>query len=245
MTLLIVSFIAGVLTILAPCVLPLLPVIVGGSVVRSDGRRRAAWYRPVVISASLALSIIVFTLLLKATTALLGVPTAVWQVVAGVIILLFGVSMVFPKFWEQIMIATRLQARSNQLLGKSTAKGGLGGDILLGVSLGPVFSSCSPTFALIVAAVLPVSFSEGLLYLSAYAIGLSAMLLLVALAGQALVKKIGWTLNPEGWFNKVVGLVFAIVGLVLIFGLDKKIQAFVLEQGWYDPISQIEESFRR
>jgi cytochrome c biogenesis protein CcdA len=245
MTLLIVSFIAGVLTILAPCVLPLLPVVVGGSLARSGDNGNSPWRRPLIVTASLAISVIIFTLLLKATTILLGVPTAVWQVIAGVIVIFFGVTMLAPRLWEEIMIRTRLQARSSQLMGKTTTKKGVSGDVLLGLSLGPVFSSCSPTYALIVAAVLPVSFGEGFVYLMAYAVGLSAMLLLVTLLGKSLVDKLGWTLNPRGWFHKIIGIIFLIVGAGLIFGLDKKVQEFVLDQGWYDPIMHVEESFRR
>lgn len=244
MTLIIISFIAGVLTILAPCVLPLLPVIVGGSLARS-GENGNPWRRPLIVTASLALSVILFTLLLKATTALLGVPVMVWQIVAGVIVILFGVTMLAPRLWEELMIRTRLQARSNQLMAKSSTKKGVGGDILLGLSLGPVFSSCSPTYALIVATVLPASFAEGVVNLIAYAVGLSAMLLLVTLLGKSLIDKLGWTLNPHGWFYKIVGTIFLIVGIGLILGWDKDIQEFVLEQGWYDPIIHIEESFRR
>jgi cytochrome c-type biogenesis protein len=243
MTLLIISFVAGVLTILAPCVLPLLPVIVAGSLAR--GGQNSTWRRPLIVTASLALSVVLFTLLLKASTALLGVPTAVWQVIAGVIVILFGITMLAPRLWEELMIRTRLQARSSQLMSKSSGKKGVAGDILLGLSLGPVFSSCSPTYALIVASVLPASFIEGLVNLIAYAVGLSAMLLLVTLLGRSLVDKLGWTLNPRGWFYKIVGVLFVLVGLGLIFGIDKKVQEFVLENGWYDPIMHIEESFRR
>jgi len=74
--LLLLSFVAGILTVAAPCVLPLLPVIVGGSIVRTDADTRVAerqWFRPVIIATSLAASVVIFTLLLKATTALLGV----------------------------------------------------------------------------------------------------------------------------------------------------------------------------
>lgn len=244
MTLIIISFIAGVLTILAPCVLPLLPVIVGGSLARS-GESGNPWRKPLIVTASLALSVVLFTLLLKATTALLGIPVMVWQVVAGVIVILFGVTMLAPRLWEELMIRTRLQARSSQLMAKSSTKKGVGGDILLGLSLGPVFSSCSPTYALIVATVLPASFGEGVINLLAYAVGLSAMLLLVTLLGKSLISKLGWTLNPHGWFYKIIGSIFLIVGVGLILGWDKDIQEFVLEQGWYDPIIHIEESFRR
>lgn len=241
MTLLIASFLAGVLTIAAPCILPLLPVIIGGSLVRGS---REVW-RPVVITASLAVSVVIFTLLLKATTALLGVPVMVWQVIAATIVILLGITLVFPVVWERFMVATNLQAKANQLLGASGGHKGVGGDIMFGAALGPVFNSCSPTYALIVAAILPASFSEGLLYLIAYALGLSLALLLVAFLGRAVTVKLGWLTNPKGWFTKVVGVLLIIVGIAVLFGLDKAFQTFVLEQGWYAPIEHLEQGLVR
>lgn len=243
--LLLLSFVAGILTVAAPCVLPLLPVIVGGSIVRTDADAAVAerqWYRPVIIAASLAVSVVVFTLLLKATTALLGVPQIVWQLIAGGILVLFGLTLVFPRLWERVMELTGLQNRANLALDRSHRRGGIGGDILLGAALGPTFSSCSPTYALILATVLPVSFAEGLLYIVVYALGLAITLLLVAFLGQAFARKLGWLSNPSGWLRRTVGILLIIVGLAVIFGLDKQFQAFVLEQGWYDPIEQFERS---
>jgi cytochrome c-type biogenesis protein len=246
MELLVVSFVAGVLTVLAPCILSLLPVIVGGSMVYGEENpSRPSMRRPLVIVASLAASIILFTLLLKATTLLLGVPTSVWSIIAGGIVVLFGVNLLFPSLWEKLMIATGLQAHANQLMGRSQQNKGVKKDILLGASLGPVFNSCSPTYALVVAVILPTSFLTGLGYLVAYAIGLSAMLLLISLLGRAAVAKLRWLAKPDGAFKKIIGILFIVVGLAVMFGLDKKLQAYVLEHGWYDPIMKVEESFRK
>ena len=66
------SLIAGALTVLAPCVLPFLPVIVGGSL--GHGSRR----RPYLIAGALVVSLLVFTLLLKASTAFLNIDRACW-----------------------------------------------------------------------------------------------------------------------------------------------------------------------
>ncbi|MBG6056407.1 cytochrome c biogenesis protein CcdA [Salinibacterium sp. CAN_S4] len=244
--LLLLSFVAGILTIAAPCVLPLLPVIVGGSIVRTDANVTVAdrtWFRPLVIAGSLAASVVLFTLLLKATTALLGVPQIVWQVIAGGILIGFGLTLVFPALWERLMIATGLQNRANAALDRSYRKSGVGGDILLGAALGPTFSSCSPTYALILATILPVSFAEGVLYIVVYAAGLAIALLLVAFLGQAFARKLGWLSSPSGWFRRVVGILLMIVGVAVIVGLDKQFQAFVIDQGWYDPIANFEEGF--
>lgn len=243
MALLILSFIAGVLTVAAPCVLPLLPVIVGGSVLQSQkDKADRKWLRPIVIAAGLAVSVVTFTLLIKATTALLGVPQIVWQILSGGIVILLGLNYLWPHAWEKLSAKSFI--RTNALLGKAYKKGGFGGDVLLGAALGPVFSSCSPTYALIVATVLPVSFAKGLAYLIAYAIGMSLTLLLVAYLGQAFVTKLKWLSDPNGWFKKVIGIIFIAVGLAVIFGVDKKIQTYVLEQGWYAPVSNVEKQLR-
>lgn len=242
MDFLVLSFIAGALTVAAPCILPLLPVIIGGTAALSDEspKKQSRWYRPLIVAGSLAASVVVFTLLLKATTALLGIPQSVWNILAGAIILVLGVNLLLPVLWEKFMIVSGLYLASNRLLGASTKKG-IARDILTGAALGPVFSSCSPTYALIVAAILPASFSKGVLYLAAYALGLAAVLLLVALAGQSAVKKLGWLSNPHGWFRRTIGILFIVVGVAVTFGLDRKFQAFVLENGWYDPVMKLEQ----
>lgn len=200
---------------------------------------------PVTIVLSLAMSIILFTLLLKATTLFLNVPVEIWSFIAGGIVVLFGVTLLFPSLWEKLMIATGWQAGANRLMAKSQHGRGTGRDVLLGMALGPVFNSCSPTYALIVAVILPASLATGLVYLIAYALGIASILLLVSLFGRALADRLRWLSNPEGWFKKAVAIVFILVGLAVIFGLDKRAQTFVLEQGWYDPIMRVEESFRK
>jgi cytochrome c biogenesis protein CcdA len=245
MALLLLSFIAGVLTVAAPCILPLLPVIVGGSLIESSkDKPENRWLRPTVIAVSLAVSVITFTLLIKATTTLLGVPQIVWQIISGLIVLLIGVNFVWPEIWEKFSARSGLFNKSNKLLSKAYKHNGLFGAVLIGLALGPVFSSCSPTYALIVATILPVSFIEGLLYLSVYAFGMSLTLLLIVFIGQAFIAKLSWLSNPNGWFIKTVGILFIAVGLVVIFGIDKKLQTYVLDKGWYNPVSNIEKELR-
>lgn len=242
--LIVVSLVAGILTVAAPCVLPLLPVIIGGSIVADDADSRRARWRPYVIVASLAISVVAFTLLLKATTALLGIPTQVWQIISGVIVILLGVNLLFPALWESLSTRLGLGARSNRALDASVQRQSVGGDILTGAALGPVFSSCSPTYALIVATVLPVSFAEGLLYVTLYAIGLAIPLLLVALAGRSAARRLGWLADPRGWFRRTMGVLFVIVGLAVIVGGDKALQTLILDLGWYDPIADLEGVLR-
>jgi cytochrome c-type biogenesis protein len=245
MALLVLSFIAGVLTVAAPCVLPLLPVIIGGALVdAAKDKPERQWLRPVIIAASLAVSVVIFSLAIKGTTVLLGVPQVAWQALSGVIVLLLGVYFLWPHPWELFALKAGIVNRSNAALGKAYGRHSWTGTVLIGAALGPVFSSCSPTYALIVATILPASFGQGLVYLVAYALGMSATLLLIAYMGQAIVTRLRWLANPNGWFKRAVGATLILVGLAVMLGLDKDLQTFVLERGWYDPISNLEQRLR-
>jgi cytochrome c-type biogenesis protein len=245
MALLVLSFLAGVLTVAAPCVLPLLPVIIGGAIAdAANDKPERQWLRPALIAASLAVSVVIFSLAIKGTTVLLGVPQVVWQASSGVIVILLGVYFLWPHPWELFALKMGIVNRSNAALGKAYQRRGWAGTILIGAALGPVFSSCSPTYALIVATILPVSFGQGVTYLIVYALGMSTTLLLVAYLGQAFVARLRWLANPNGWFKRAIGIAFILVGLAVVFGLDKDLQVFVLERGWYDPVSGLEQRLR-
>jgi cytochrome c biogenesis protein CcdA len=224
------AFIAGILTTLAPCVLPLLPVIVGGSIGKPSAEARKRAY---LIAASLGASVIVFTLLLRATTALIDIPALTWQLVSGIILIALGVVSIFPRLWDALSAKLSLQRRSNKQLVAARERGGTAGAILTGAALGPVFTSCSPLYLYVIVAVLPASFAEGVVLLLAYAIGLCGTLLLVSLLGQKVIGKARWIANPDGNFKRVLGIIFILVGVAVILGLDKDLQFWILE---YSPI---------
>ena len=234
MTFLAIAFIAGVLTVLAPCILPLLPVVIGSS---ASGRSKAT---PYIVVASLAVSIIIFTFLLKASTAFITVPQAFWTYLSGGILGFFGITLLFPKVWESIPGLSKLTVRSNKLLGSGHQKKSVWGDVIIGAALGPVFSTCSPTYFVILASVLPVSFALGTLYLLAYVAGLSLILLLIALLGERFASRLSGVSNPHGWFKRGLGLLFILVGLFIILGLDKQLQTYILDKGFFD-ITSIEQ----
>lgn len=91
------------------------------------------------------------------------------------------------------------------------------------------------------ATILPVSFAEGVLYVFGYAIGLAAMLLLIALLGRGLIRRLGWLADPHGWFRRTIGILFVLVGIAVVTGFDKQLQTWILDAGLYDPIERLEE----
>ncbi len=232
MTLLVFSFVAGVLTVLAPCVLPLLPIIIGGSVAGNQNDRRL---RPILIATSLAVSLFVFTILLKATTALVDVSPNVWLYASGGIVIALGIVSLFPSTWEVVADKLHLQITSQNALAKSGKnKGRFVGPILVGAALGPVFSSCSPTYAFILATVLPRDFATGVVDLIAYCLGLVFILLVVSIYGRAAIQRVKWMANPHGAFRRGLGVLFIVVGVAIITGYDVKAQTWVANHSPFD-----------
>ncbi|MCF7906196.1 cytochrome c biogenesis protein DipZ [Candidatus Gracilibacteria bacterium] len=236
MNYLLLSFFAGLLTVLAPCALPVLPVILGGSL---TGR---SWLRPLVITLSLGLSIVIFTLLLKVSTLFLDIPQSFWQWFSGGIILFFGLMTLFPGLWGRI--SNPFENRSQKLLSESGRKQGIVGMILIGASLGPVFASCSPVYFVILATVLPVSFFTGLANLIAYGLGIALILFLISIFGQRLISKCKWAANPRGIFRKILGIVFIIVGISIWTGWEKDAEIWLLDNGLFD-VTKIEQKLLR
>jgi cytochrome c biogenesis protein CcdA len=203
-----------------------LPVIVGGSIGKPSAEARKRAY---LIAASLGASVIVFTLLLRATTALIDIPALTWQLVSGIILIGLGMVSIFPKLWDAFSAKLSLQRRSNKQLVAARERGGTAGAILTGAALGPVFTSCSPLYLYVIVAVLPASFAEGVVLLLAYAIGLCGTLLLVSLLGQKVIGKARWIANPDGNFKRLLGIIFVLVGIAVILGIDKDLQFWILE----------------
>lgn len=228
MTLLFISILAGMLSVLAPCIVSMLPIVLTRSADSKNARR------PFYVISGLLISIFVFSILLKSSTLLIKVPQDVWQWLSGVIILCFGIFSLFPKLWEFISGFLHLQQRAQENSGKALQKRGIAGDLLLGASLGPVFSACSPTYALIVASILPVEPLRGVLYLVAFLLGLGVMLTIITIYGGKAIYRLGWGINPNGWFKRGLGVIFIILGLLLLTGYDKKIQTWTVDQGWFD-----------
>ena len=227
MTLFIISFLAGALTVLAPCILPLLPVVIGTS---AGSRSRLT---PYVVIGALSLSVLLFTYLLKATTALIAIPSYVWGFISGGILLLIGLVFIFPGLWARAPLVGRWSGRANQLVGEGYQKKSLWGDAVIGAALGPVFSTCSPTYFVILATVLPASFLLGTVYLLAYIAGLALVLLLIALLGQRFTQRLNVLADDRGWFKRGLGVIFAVLGVIIIMGWDKDIEARLLDAGYW------------
>ena len=230
------SFIGGVLTVLAPCILPLIPVVIGTGV-----NARSKW-TPYIVVASLSASILVFTYLLKASTVFITIPPATWSYISGGILLGFGLILIFPTLWNHIPFVSRLSRSSNALVGKGHQEKSIWGDVLVGAALGPVFSSCSPTYFVILATVLPESFLVGTVYLIGYIFGLAVVLLLISLLGQKALTRLTHFSAESGWFKRLLGVLFIILGVAIMFGYDKAFETWLLDNNYLSGLIEFETS---
>lgn len=217
----IVSFLAGVLTVLSPCILPLMPVVLSGALSTKD---KAA---PYVIIGTAVLSIVLFTLLLKGTSLFLGVPSSAWSVVSGIIIAVIGLTMLFPLFWEKLILALHVQDATGKLTGSQAS--GHKKNVILGLALGPVFTSCSPTYGIVVATILPVNFLQGAAYVLLYALGLALVLLVIALGGSKVASKLQWFTRPA--FRRILGSILVLTGIAIATGLIRQLEVSLVESG--------------
>ncbi|MEO6907190.1 MAG: cytochrome c biogenesis protein DipZ [Abditibacteriaceae bacterium] len=224
MILLLGSFIAGILTVLAPCVLPLLPVIIGGAVSGDTKDAR----RPFIIAGALAISILAFTLLLKATTLLINVPPQIITYISGGIIIVLGLTMLFPNLYTIFISRVGAEGQAQKLLGKGAQnKSNWIGPIIIGAALGPVFSSCSPVYGYILATVLPAHFAQAMAYMISYVLGLSLTLLAIGYYGQRFTSKIKFFSDPRGIFQRALAVLFILVGILVVSGTGVKVQTYL------------------
>jgi cytochrome c biogenesis protein CcdA/thiol-disulfide isomerase/thioredoxin len=226
MFLLIGAFIAGILTVLAPCVLPLLPVIIGGSISGDNRDKR----RPFLIAGSLGISLILFTVLLKATTLLINIPPEAITYFSGSIIILLGLATLFPQVYTTIIARLGIEHRAQKLLGSGTSNRSQWlGPIITGAALGPVFSSCSPVYGYLIATVLPAHFAVAMGYIIAYVLGLALIMLAIGYYGQRLTSRMKFASNPSGYFQRGLAILFILVGILIFTGGDQKLKVFVAD----------------
>ncbi|HUQ21584.1 MAG TPA: cytochrome c biogenesis protein DipZ [Gaiellaceae bacterium] len=201
-----IGFVAGIVTALSPCVLPVLPIVLAGG---ATGRR------PLAIVAGIVVSFTVFTLFAAWLLDLLGLPQDVLRNLAIGLLLLVALSLLVPKAGE-------LLARPLQVLTRR-GSGDHGGGFWLGASLGLVFVPCAgPVLAAVtvIAAKREVGL-DGVLLTLAYALGAALPMLAIAFAGQRAAR--AFRARAEN-VRRVAGVLVAAAALAIAFGVDQSLQ---------------------
>lgn len=218
------AFVAGLVTILNPCVLPLVPILIGSAL----GKHPLG---PVALAAGLAASFSTFGFVVVAFGFQLGIPEQGIRMFAGGLLALAGIVLLIPALQARLTMAfAPLTNRAHAALSRTSGEG-LGGQFTVGLLLGLVWAPCvGPTLG---AAIAAASQGEDLLasFLTFVAFALGVALSVVGFAygsRKAIGKRAGGLQMLARFAKPVFGIMLVLVGLMVITGLDKALEAALL-----------------
>ena len=206
---------AGMLTVAAPCVLPMLPVVLGASI----GQRHPA--RPVFIAIGFALSFAAVALVFSAFTQVLGLSPDALRQLAAILLLLFGVLMVWPAPFQWLAMHSGSWLGRLAAAGTGAGEGPLGG-LVLGASLGAVWTPCAGP---VLAAVLTLIATEPLgvgtaLLLLCYSVGASIPMLAIAYGGQYATTRVRQIARHAHRLQQGFGVLVIALAIAMLLHLD-------------------------
>ena len=223
------AFLSGVITILSPCILPVLPIVLSGGV----GGGKA---RPFGVLVGFIVSFTAFTLALSAIVQALGIPVDTMRIVAVVLIVLFGLVMLVPFLRDRFeLIASRIARRgpgSGRAAGAPATAGmaGFGSGIVVGLSLGLIWTPCvGPIMASVISLALTQHVDGGSIFITlAYTLGTSIPMFGVMVGGRALLTRVPALTRNAARIQQGFGVLMIVVGVGIGLGWDRRFQAAVL-----------------
>jgi len=220
----ILAFLAGILSILSPCVLPIVPVVLGTAVSKHR-------FGPIALAGGLSLSFVAIGLFVATVGFSIGLTADVFRYAAAVLLLIFGTILLMPAL--QLRLATAggpIANWTDQHFGNKRDSG-LSGQFLIGVLLGAVWSPCvGPTLG---AASLLAAQGRDLLHvaITMFAFGIGAALPLLALGSVSREAVLRWRENllSAGQGMKVgLGVLLVGIGALVLSGLDKSMETILV-----------------
>jgi cytochrome c biogenesis protein CcdA len=215
------ALIAGLLSILSPCVLPLLPIVLGTAV--SEHR-----YGPVALAAGLALSFTAIGLFVATIGFAIGLDTGVFRMAAAVMLVLLGLVLMLPVLHARVAAAGGPLSNWTEQRFGGFSPNGLRGQFGVGLLLGAVWSPCvGPTLG--AASVLAAQGENlGAVALTMLAFGVGAGLPLIALGmlSRARLMSLRNRMMSAGQgFKTALGGFLVAVGALILTGWDKSLEA--------------------
>jgi cytochrome c-type biogenesis protein len=217
------ALLAGILTVAAPCTLPVLPVLLGASI----GQRSSA--RPVFIALGFAISFAGAVLVFSAIPLIAGVDPPPLRSAAIIMLTIFGLLMIWPRPFDVLM------ARFGSLIGsgdrpRTIDHSNLGG-FVLGTTLGLVWTPCAGPVLGSILTVLATTpeFSRAALLLSVYALGAAIPMLAIAYGGQFVTTRVKHVAAIAHRLRQGFGVVVIGFAAAMHFQYDTLVTAWLSE----------------
>ncbi len=216
---------AGVLSIASPCVLPILPIVLGAAA--SEHR-----LGPAALAAGLAVSFVAIGLFVATVGYSIGADADVLRHVAAALMIAVGVFLLVPRFQAGLALAGGWLANWSDRRFGGSPKSGIAGQLSVGLLLGAVWSPCvGPTLG--AASILAAQGRNlGEVGATMFAFGLGAALPLAALGLLSREAVLRWRARlMRGGAHAKVGfaLVFIAIGVLVVTGIDKRVETFAVD----------------
>src|SRR3989344_5527776 len=223
MLLFLFALFGGIVTILSPCILSILPIVLSGSV--TGGKQR-----PWGVIAGFIASFTFFTLFLSAIVKATNISADALRALSVIIIAGFGVSLLVPVFQA---LMEQLFSRLTRLMPQTgTTRSDFFGGVLIGASLGLLWTPCvGPILASIItlAAASKVT-ADTILITLAYTTGTAIPLLAITYGGRSLLTKNPWLVSNTNRIQKGFGILMILTAITIYFQIDRKFQTYILKQ---------------
>lgn len=232
------AVIAGILTILAPCTLPVVPLILGAAA--ADGRRRVAG-----LLLGFGLTFIGATVLLASALAAAGLTTGTLRLAGAVVLGAAGLSLALPWLGARLDRFLGPLARGGTRLAGGSTGSGLGGGLVLGGAIGLIWAPCVGP---IMAAVIAVAVSRGpsvetVAIAAAYVAGAAIPLGLIAGWGRRATRSLGAAV-ADGRLQRSFGIAMVLSAVLVVSGLDLSVENGIsafLPAGWTGALTSVEQ----
>ena len=218
------AFLAGILSTLSPCVLPLLPLVLGAATTEHR-------YGVVALAAGLALSFTIIGLFVALIGFSVGIDAEVFRTASAIMLIIIGMIIAVPAMQMRVAAAAGPVSNwaENRFGGFST--NGLSGQFGLGLLLGAVWSPCvGPTLG--AASVLASQGKDvGSVALTMLVFGVGAgvpLIILGTLSRDALMRMRGRLMGAGGAMKSALGILLVLIGLAIITGWDKRFEAYLV-----------------
>lgn len=222
--LLLFAFVSGLITIFAPCIWPLLPLILGSSI--TGGHRK-----PLGVVLGIVISFGIITLSLSYILKIIPLDTNALRLLSVFIIGFLGLTLLIPKLAQLVEgYVSRLSGRfAQRFVGQNT--NGFGGGFITGIALGIIWTPCAgPILATIATLAATNSVNAGIVIVTTvYMTGVAIPLFLFALLGRYIFTKSRALSKYTGRIQQIFGLIMIITAILIFTNYDKVLQTKLLD----------------
>ncbi len=215
------AFLAGIVTVLSPCILPLLPIILSSA----DGKGKQ---KPLGVVLGFVGSFTFFTLFLSTIVRVSGASADALRSLSIFILAGFGFSLLIPAVQTWLELAFNKVAR---FVPTNTSQQGFFGGVLIGFSLGLLWTPCvGPILASVISLAITGTVTvQAFAITLSYALGTALPMFGIMLAGSTALSKVPWLVQRTKQIQQAFGVLMILTALGIAFNVDRRFQQYILE----------------